>query len=266
MAGGRGGRARPPLHRPGRSEIPGVRRVPWLLIGAVVVILSLIGVIAYNLAPRVTERIDAQRFAPSTENPDPSSTIEGVVEAEYAAGNHIGAPQRVAYDQSPPIGGAHDQYWATCTGIVYRTPVRTENIVHSLEHGAVWIAYNPDRVATDDVTALAAKTDGKPYMLMSPYPGLDSAVSLQSWGHQLKLDNPGDERVSQFISALRQNPNTHPEVGATCATMPGAFDPANPPPFDPSAPGPDAVPAAGPPDSSQQGSPMLPATTGGADG
>ncbi|BAH55791.1 MULTISPECIES: DUF3105 domain-containing protein [Rhodococcus] len=257
--------------RPG--GIPGTRRIPWLMIGAVVIIVGLIGIIAYNMVPRAVERAEAQRYAPSADNPDPATDIAGVTEIEYTAGSHIQAPQRVAYDQSPPVGGAHDQYWATCTGIVYPEPIRTENAVHSLEHGAVWVAYNPDRLGADDVTALAAKIDGRPYTLMSPYPGLDAAIALQSWGHQLKLDGADDRRITQFVTALSQNPNTYPEAGASCSTVPGGFDPANPPnppPFDPSAPGPDAVPATddqaatAPSDGSPTSTPTAP--TGGGNG
>jgi hypothetical protein len=71
-------------------------------------------------------------------------------------------------------------------------------------------------------------------MVMSPYPGLDSAVSLQSWGHQLKLGDANDPRVDEFISSLKQNRYTHPEVGASCDAI-GApsFDQDNPPPFAP---------------------------------
>ncbi|MDQ4103132.1 MAG: DUF3105 domain-containing protein, partial [Actinomycetota bacterium] len=68
-------------------------------------------------------------------------------------------------------------------------------------------------------------------------------VSLQSWGHQLAVDNVKDPRIDQFLRALRQNPYTHPEVGASCDELgPGRFDLDNPPPFDPKPPGPDAVP------------------------
>ncbi|QBJ96342.1 DUF3105 domain-containing protein [Rhodococcus sp. ABRD24] len=224
--------------------IPGTRRIPWQLIGAVTVVLGLVAVIAYNTVPRALEQAEAQRYAPSSDNPDPSTDIAGVVEAEYPAGNHVQAPQQVAYDKTPPFGGAHDQYWATCTGVVYPEPIRSENAVHSLEHGAVWLTYNPDRISSDDIGALAAKVDGEPYSLMSPYPDLDTTISLQSWGRQLKLDDARDERIGQFITALRQNPNTHPEAGASCSTLRGGFDPDNPPPFAPPASGPDSVPVA----------------------
>jgi hypothetical protein len=180
----------------------------------------------------------------STPLPDvPPDQIKGIKHVEYRAGVHVAAPQRVRYQHSPPFGGAHDQYWAGCNGVVYPKAVRSENMVHSLEHGAVWIAYNPERLDQAAVSRLAAKVPGKSYTMMSPYPGLDRPISLQSWGYQLKLDDPNDGRIDQFINALRQNQQTTPEPNAPCDPVTGGeFDPANPPPFESSPPGSDAVP------------------------
>lgn len=227
------------------KKMAGRREVPWLTIGAVVAVLALIGVLAYNLVPKYQEQAEAEKYTPSDSNHDPSADIDGVVKVDYPAGLHVSANQRVAYDQSPPFGGPHDVAWATCTGVVYTDAIRSENAVHALEHGAVWITYNPDKLSAGDVDTLAAKVDGEPYSMMSPYPGLDTAVSVQSWGHQLKVDSADDKRIGHFIAALRQNKHTHPEVGASCATIPGSFDPANPPPFDPTPLGSDAVPMSG---------------------
>jgi uncharacterized protein DUF3105 len=165
-------------------------------------------------------------------NQDPSTTIADIEIKPYTSRDHVSASQRVAYDQAPPFGGNHDGLWAACNGVVYPTAVRNENMVHTLEHGAVWIAYNPDQVKGDALKALALKVTGQPYTLMSPYPGLDKPVSLQSWGHRLKLTDPADPRVDQFIKSLRQNAYTFPEPGATCDSP--QFDQDNPPPFDPS--------------------------------
>lgn len=64
-----------------------------------------------NLAP------DLSRFEPSEDNQDPSEDISGVVVVEYEQGLHTLSPtQRVAYDRSPPFGGAHAQVWADCQG------------------------------------------------------------------------------------------------------------------------------------------------------
>ncbi|MBF6212236.1 DUF3105 domain-containing protein [Nocardia puris] len=229
----------------GKGQLTTKRQVPWLAIGAGAVIVALIGALAYNLVPKYQEQAELERFTPSAERQDPSDQIAGVTKVDYAsgAGKHVTEIQRVAYDQTPPFGGPHDQAWADCTGVVYGKPIRTENAVHSLEHGAVWITYNPDKVSSDGVDALAKRVEGKQYTFMSPYPGQESPVSLQSWGHQLKLDNPDDERINQFITALRQNQYTYPEVGAACSNP--YFDRENPAPFDPTPPGPDAIPMDG---------------------
>ncbi|WP_345031136.1 DUF3105 domain-containing protein, partial [Kutzneria kofuensis] len=209
------------------------------------------------------------QWQPSDSNKDPSTKIPGIVIKDYKSGQHVQPTQRVAYDQSPPFGGPHDGFWADCQGIVYKTAVRNENMVHALEHGTVWIAYNPDKVKGADLDTLKAKVNGKQFMMLSPYPGLDKAVSLQSWGHQLKVDSVGDSRIDEFISALRTNQYEYPEVGASCDALgPGQFDPNNPPPFDPSKPGPDAVPMSGTgaQDATNEQQPGMPPASGAPSG
>ena len=183
-------------------------------------------------------------WVPSADNEDPSKDIEGVEITEYDA-VHAEQGQRVAYEKAPPDGGRHDPVWATCNGVVYDTPVRNEHMVHALEHGAVWIAYNADDVTGGDLDALADRVDGQPYLLMSPYPGLDKPISLQAWGHQLKVDDVDDERIDQFITALRENEYTTPEPGATCDSVGPDFDTTNPPAFEEGPPGPGAAPVGG---------------------
>lgn len=184
-------------------------------------------------------------FVPSPDNEDPSEDIEGVVVTEYEA-LHAQPGQRVAYEKAPPDGGRHDPVWADCNGTIYPAAVRNEHMVHALEHGAIWIAYDPDRVDGDALDTLTSKVDGQPYMLMSPYPGLDQPISLQSWGHQLALSDADDERIDQFVKALRQNQYTSPEPGARCDSQGTGFDVTDPPPFEPGPPGPDAAPVGGP--------------------
>ncbi|MGW5074981.1 DUF3105 domain-containing protein [Rhodococcus sp. NPDC004095] len=201
---------------------------------AISITVAVLALTALGCSASVEGTATADPFGPTVDNPDPSTGIDGIVVVEPPVGLHVSPTQRVAYDMVPPVGGPHDATWAACNGVVYDTPVRTENIVHSLEHGAVWIAYDPDRIRGDDRSRLAARVDGNSYLLMSPYPGLPEPISLQSWGHQLALGDTYDRRIDLFVSALRLNPNTFPEPGATCSTLPGRFDPDNPPPFDPS--------------------------------
>ena len=88
--------------------------------------------------------------------------------------------------------------------------------MHSLEHGAVWITYNPDKLSKADVATLGKLVDGVTHRLMSPYKGLDAPISLQSWNHQLKVGKVSDKRIKQFADFFTQNTDFFPEVGASC--------------------------------------------------
>jgi hypothetical protein len=126
---------------------------------------------------------------------------------------HVWGPQ--TYKLSPPVAGNHNANWQRCLGDVYTAQIASEHALHSMEHGAVWITYNPSLPA-DQVAALAKRVKGNDYMLMSPYPGLDKPISLQAWGFQLKVDNASDSRIDEFIKALRQNASL--EAGTPCSS------------------------------------------------
>lgn len=119
------------------------------------------------------------------------------------AAQHQSGP--IKYEQTPPVAGKHNADWQNCNGDVYDAPIASEHAVHSMEHGAVWLVYNPAKVNTEQIEALAAKVRGKEYSLMSPMENLDKAVSVQAWGFQLKTDDPGDKRIDEFIAATRKN-------------------------------------------------------------
>lgn len=169
-----------------------------------------------------------ESFVPTETDRDPARRIPGVQFFEDRA-SHVPSTERVDYAHLPPTGGPHDLIWAACTGTVYEVAVRNENMVHSLEHGAVWIAYDPARISGEALQRLVVRVVGQPYTMLSPYPDLPAPISLQAWGHQLQLDEAEDSRIDHFLQALRSNPYTSPEAGSPCEAYPGAFDPVNPP-------------------------------------
>jgi hypothetical protein len=116
----------------------------------------------------------------------------------------------IAYDQVPPIGGPHDPEWLACG--VFDEPVRDENAVHDLEHGTVWITYDP-ALDEADVAALAAvlPDDG----IVSPYPDLPAPVVITVWGAQLRLTGPDDPRLPLFLDEYGDG-STAPEAMASC--------------------------------------------------
>jgi hypothetical protein len=213
-----------------RRSVVGTARKPkpWGMIMGVIVIVALAGGVFTYAFTQINEK---EKWVVAEDNQDPSENISGVVRKTYAAGQHVESTQRVNYNYSPPFGGPHDGVWADCNGTVYPKAVRTENMVHALEHGSVWIAYNPDKIKGKALDTLKKKVEGQPYMLMSPYPGLDKPISLQSWGHQLKLTDANDTRVDEFIKSLRENQYQNPEPGGRCDSQDTGFDVTNPPPF-----------------------------------
>ena len=90
--------------------------------------------------------------------------------------------------------------------------MRDENAVHDLEHGTVWITYDP-ALAEDDVAALAAvlPDDG----ILSPYPDLPATVVVTVWGAQLRLTGPDDPRLPLFLEEYGDG-STAPEAFASC--------------------------------------------------
>ena len=118
----------------------------------------------------------------------------------------------VTYDAIPPVGGDHAEVGQNCG--IYTEPVEAEYAVHSLEHGAVWITYDP-ALPADDVATLQALVRGRPYALLSPAAGLPAPVVASAWGVQLQLPEAGDPRVAEFLTAYLQGPQT-PEPGASC--------------------------------------------------
>ncbi|HYH26357.1 MAG TPA: DUF3105 domain-containing protein [Blastococcus sp.] len=196
---GKGGRTRPP------TQVVTQQR-PWgLIAAALAVVVFAAAVIGYAVVQ--VQRSNAGKVGSIDE-------IAGAQTFDYEGGNHDDNP--IEYPESPPVGGSHANMWADCTGTVYDVDIRHENAVHSLEHGAVWITYNPDEVTDADVETLAGLVDGESGRMLSPYEGQDSPISVQSWGEQLKVDSADDERIKQFADLMTYKSDDFPEPGATC--------------------------------------------------
>lgn len=138
--------------------------------------------------------------------------IEGLIDNGTQDRGHDNA---VSYEGKglPPAGGIHADQWQQCG--IYDAPINTPNAVHSLEHGAVWITYQPD-LAADEVETLKGLARGQSHVLMSPFPGQSSPVALTAWRYQLEVPSADDRRVETFLDRYVQGPQT-PEPGATCA-------------------------------------------------
>ena len=144
----------------------------------------------------------------------PAETIDGVPEGtEIVAvegAQHIEG--EIPYEDVVPAGGPHNPVWLNCG--IYDNPVREENAVHSLEHGAVWITYNQtmDAAGIDELERFGRRAR----VIVSPVPEQESPVMLTSWGRRLLIEDPTDTRVEQYATEFTKLEYA-PEPGASCS-------------------------------------------------
>ncbi|MCW2286954.1 DUF3105 domain-containing protein [Leucobacter luti] len=146
--------------------------------------------------------------------------IEGLQEFTNLPATHVGpAPvdYEAEYDMKPPAGGNHFQAWLNCG--IYSEPQPNENAVHSLEHGAIWVTYNPDTVTDEQLDELRSAVPDQ-YAIVSPFPGLETPIAVSAWGAQITMDSPSDARLGQFIDRYWKSASA-PEPGASCS---GAYE------------------------------------------
>jgi hypothetical protein len=139
--------------------------------------------------------------------------IEGVGTFDNAS-LHVETP--VTYPQTPPAGGEHNPTWLNCG--VYTEPVPNENAVHSLEHGALWVTYDP-ALSDEELTTLKSVLPST-YVILSPFEGLPSPIVLSGWNVQLQIETADDPRIAEFFEEHWKSNNV-PEPGALCT---GAYD------------------------------------------
>ena len=166
------------------------------ILGGTAVLAIIVGVVVSSATPPV----------------DPATIeIEGLETFENLEALHV--QTAVDYTMTPPAGGPHNPTWLNCG--IYEEEVPAEYAVHSLEHSAVWVTYDPEQVQGADLDALRNAMP-RSYIILSPFPGLEAPVVASAWGVQVALDGVDDPRLRDFIVKYRQSPDA-PEPGALCS-------------------------------------------------
>ena len=149
---------------------------------------------------------------------------------------HVDGP--VTYAVTPPVGGPHNGIWMNAG--VYTKPIPSERAVHNMEHGAVWITYDPDLPASEvaTLTAFVARqslipetgetatgaptTNSNRYIDLSPWAtsALPAPIVMSAWGHQLRLTDAADPRMQKFVDTFRNSQRYSPEYGAAVDGIP----------------------------------------------
>jgi hypothetical protein len=178
------------------------------IVGAIVALVLVVGTVATVLVVNLT----------------PTTVDEALTSGDYQERLQLypdlpatHTESRVTYDQTPPVGGPHNPTWLNCG--VYDEKQQNENAVHALEHGAVWITYDPATTSDDEIAALVALAPDT-YSIVSPYPGIGDAFAISAWGAQLRFTDTDDPAVTDFLTQFWRSADS-PEPNAPCT---GALD------------------------------------------
>lgn len=187
-------RAKTRLVKAGRSALrAGLwNRIAWLVGGAVV--LGLAVIIALSVTAPPPPELEAVDTYPDM----------GVV--------HLadGAPVP-EYNSDPPTSGPHAAVPAPCG--IYRQPVPDISALHSMEHGAVVIQYDPglEPARRDQIEDIARSLGGE--VLVAPRPDNPANIALTAWTKRLLLNEIDETVISAFDAGFA---NRSPEGGAAC--------------------------------------------------
>lgn len=142
--------------------------------------------------------------------------IDGVLAIRIESADHTTGT--VDYDRHPPAGGDHNPTPAPCG--FYTQAVPDEYVVHTMEHGGVWLAYRPDLPAADLAIVQKEVADNAD-TIATPYDELPagSPLVVTAWARQLVLQKVDDPRLDEFVQRY-QNASTAPEASVACPRLP----------------------------------------------
>jgi hypothetical protein len=118
--------------------------------------------------------------------------------------DHVSAGTEIQYDTSPPTSGPH--YTSTVSAGFYDEPRPAGALVHTLEHGAVIVYYDPaalDQESRADLEALASEYTGtwqSVVVVPNPAENPESPYVLTAWRQMLRMDGYDGDVVRAFMA------------------------------------------------------------------
>lgn len=134
----------------------------------------------------------------------------------------------VGYDTSPPVSGPHSQRAAPCG--THGGPLANENLVHTLEHGAVGIVYSPQAAPEEieEIEALVRSYDS--HTFSAPFLDMKTPIAVLAWGHMMRLEEWDEAAAREFIDFFRQGGDS-PEAFQDCPNVTRETSTATPTPM-----------------------------------
>ena len=133
------------------------------------------------------------------------SVISQVETEEASSANHLEPGTDIDYERVPPTGGPH--YGGTWESAGFYTQQKElGSLVHSLEHGAVVVYYDPAQLtpeAEESLRGWATNQTGDWQSFIAvpnPRDDPDSAYVLTAWEKRLTMDEYDNDKVGAFVA------------------------------------------------------------------
>lgn len=115
-----------------------------------------------------------------------------------------GVDCRYEYPTTPPYGGPHWTIPLRCG--IYEQEQLFEPMVHTMEHGAIVLYYQPlavdaDTVAEMRVAASQLLSEGR-RLILTPSTRIGVPVAMTSWGRLMLLDDFEEDTLRAFLDAF----------------------------------------------------------------
>lgn len=157
-------------------------------------------------------------------DPRPGDSVELPAGSE-ATRHTTNVADLVGNPGEPPVGGPHfggpecvpPRYGPFCGPLpygIYDHQVADGNAIHSLEHGIVWITYDPELIAGEALQLLEdVANDFRRDVILSPREPSALPIYAVSWGRILRIDGTNGVEVDALRDFIDANRNRSPEPG-----------------------------------------------------
>lgn len=185
-------------NNPGGAKTQGswMKRMGWVA-GAVVVLGGAVYIAADVTAPEAPPPVELE----ATQTFDEMDPVHLEPESPI--------PE---YNSNPPTSGPHNPSPAPCG--IYREPVSDQAYLHSLEHGAVVIQYDPSLATSVIEEVENAVRSNRGEIILAPRSDNPTPFTLAAWTKLLTVDELDSDLVDGFEREFGNR--FSPEPGAVC--------------------------------------------------
>jgi hypothetical protein len=153
--------------------------------------------------------------------------------SESGSGRHVST--QVNYPTTPPVSGEHAAQPTAC-GRFDQTPP-DENLVHTLEHGAIGLFFDPEQATRADIERLEGVVDDYPsHIFSAPYEQMPTPFVIASWGEMMRLEQLDLPAVREYVETFREK---GPEDQPCDKSVDRAYQPPEEEPSPSPSPSPD---------------------------